>query len=84
MTEKIEQGFMAFLAEGKEGIGAVRGVSADHIVIYVENGGEFRVPRTAVRKVHDEKVMLDPGKLDRALLKAVGHAHDSEDPKLVG
>lgn len=84
MNEKIEPGYMAFLAEGKEGIGAVREVAAEHIVIYVENGGEFRVPRTAVRKVHDHKVMLDRGKLDKALLVAVGQAHDREDPKLVG
>ena len=54
------------------------------IVLYVENGGEFTVPRAAVRKVHDSKVILDAGKLDKALLRAVGHAHDSEDPKLVG
>jgi hypothetical protein len=37
-----------------------------------------------VRKVHDHKVILDPHKLDKALLTAVGHAHDREDPKLVG
>ena len=84
MSERIEQGFMAFLAEGKEGIAAVREVGPDHIVLYVENGGEFTVPRAAVRKVHDSKVILDVGKLDKALLRAVGHAHDSEDPKLVG
>ena len=52
---------MAFLAEGKEGIGAVRAVAADHIVVYVENGGEFKVARSAVRRVHDDKVILDPG-----------------------
>ena len=56
----------------------------EHIVLYVENGGEFTVPRAAVRKVHDSKVILDAGKLDKALLRAVGHAHDSEDPKLLG
>jgi hypothetical protein len=84
MSDRIEQGYMAFLAEGKEGIAAVREVSPEHIVLYVENGGELTVPRAAVRKVHDSKVILDPGKLDKALLRAVGHAHDSEDPKLVG
>ena len=84
MSDRIEQGYMAFLAEGKEGIAAVREFSPEHIVLYVENGGEFTVPRAAVRKVHDSKVILDPGKLDKALLRAVGHAHDSEDPKLVG
>ena len=84
MSDRIEQGYMAFLGEGKEGIAAVREVSPEHIVLYVENGGEFTVPRAAVRKVHDSKVILDAGKLDKALLRAVGHAHDSEDPKLVG
>jgi hypothetical protein len=84
MDEPIEKGFMAFIAEGHEGIGAVREVWPDHIMVYVENGGEFRVPRAAVRKVHDEKVILDPKQLDKKLLDAVGHAHDSEDPKLLG
>ena len=84
MKERIETGYMAFLAEGKEGIGAVRGVSPDAIVLYVENAGEFIVPMNAVRKVHDQKVMLDPRRLDKALLDAVGHVHDREDPKLVG
>lgn len=84
MNEPIEKGFMAFIAEGREGIGAVREVARDYIVVYVENGGEFKVPLGAVRKVHDEKVILDPRQLDKALLSAVGHAHDSEDPKLLG
>jgi len=84
MNGPIELGFMAFVAEGREGIGAVRGVSPDHVVIYVENAGEFIVPMAAVRKVHDQKVMLNPRLLDKALLSAIGHVHDSEDPKLVG
>lgn len=84
MNERIEQGFMAFIAEGSEGIAAVRGVSPDSIVLYVENAGEFIVPRSAVTKVHDHKVILDPKRLDKALLAAVGHAHDREDPKLLG
>jgi hypothetical protein len=81
---RIEPGFMAFLAEGREGIGAVRSKTSGHIVIYVENAGEFVVPMSAVRAVHDQKVMLDPDVLDNALLKALGHAHDREDPNLVG
>lgn len=84
MNEPIETGLMVFLAEGKEGIGAVRETAPDHIVVYVENSGEFAVPRTAVRRVHDGKVVLDPRQVDKALLTAVGHVHDSEDPRLVG
>ncbi|MEI9901597.1 MAG: hypothetical protein WDN31_17450 [Hyphomicrobium sp.] len=84
MSELIETGYMVFLAEGKEGIGAVRETSPDHIFVYVENSGEFKVMRSAVRRVHDGKVLLDPHQVDKALLSAVGHAHDSEDPRLVG
>jgi hypothetical protein len=84
MKEQIETGFMAFLAEGKEGIGGVRAVADDHIVVYIENGGEFKIPRSAIRKVHDDKVILDPHKLDKALLTALGHTHDREDPKRLG
>jgi hypothetical protein len=84
MNEQIEPGFMAFVAEGSEGIGAVRGVSPDALVIYIENAGEFIVPMTAVKKVHDQKVMLNPRLLDKALLDAIGHVHDSEDPRLAG
>ncbi|CAN1724728.1 conserved protein of unknown function [Hyphomicrobium sp. 1Nfss2.1] len=84
MSEPLEIGLMVFLAEGKEGIGAVRETSPDHIMVYVENNGEFRVPRSAIRSIHDGKVLLDPKQVDKALLTAVGHAHDSEDPRLVG
>jgi hypothetical protein len=84
MNERIETGFMAFVKEGSEGIGAVRGVSPDRLVIFVENAGEFFVPMSAVKSVHDHKVMLNPKLLDKALLTAIGHVHDSEDPRLVG
>lgn len=84
MTEHIEVGFMAFLVDGKDGIGAVREVTPTSLVIYVENAGEFVIPRSAVKDVHSEKVLLKPSLLDKRFLKAIGHVHDSEDPKLVG
>lgn len=83
-AEAIEQGFMAFLAEGHEGIGTVRRVGATKIVIYVENAGEFDVPAAAINSVHDKKVLLDPQKLDHELLRAVRHTHDREDPTVLG
>ena len=84
MNEKIEEGFMAFLVDGKDGIGAVREVNTTSLVIYIENAGEFVVPRSAVKDVHSQKVLLKPELLDKRLLKAIGHVHDSEDPNLVG
>lgn len=84
MTERIVEGSMAFLVDGAEGIGSVRVVGKDTLTIYVENAGDFIIPRTAVAAVHAQKVMLRTGSLDREFLKAIGHAHDREDPKLAG
>ena len=84
MSEPIEAGFMVFLKEGSEGIGAVRRASDQSIVVYIENSGEFTLPRKAVAKVHDHKVMLDPRQVPSELLEALHHVHDREDPKLVG
>ena len=84
MADKIETGFMAFINDGREGIGAVRDVSAASLTLYVENAGEFDIPRAAVREVHSGKVMLNPLLLPEKLLRAIGHVHDAEDPKLAG
>lgn len=84
MLKQIEPGFMAFIKDGSEGIGAIRAVNEQAFTLYVENAGEFEVPRAAVRDVHSSKVMLNPTLLPKALLQAIGHVHDAEDPKLVG
>src|SRR5262245_35823391 len=47
MAEQIEIGFQAFVSDGGEEFGAVREVSARDVVVYVENAGDFRVPRSA-------------------------------------
>lgn len=80
----VDVGMMVFLTEGKEGIGAVRDVSKEGFTLYIENGGEFSIPLSAVTKVHDGKVLVDPKIVDKRLLDAVKHAHDAEDPNLVG
>jgi len=78
MRETIEVGYQAFAADGGEEFGAIREVSRDGVVVYVENAGEFRVPLEAVRAVHSQKVIFDCSKLDAGLRRAIGHAHDGE------
>jgi hypothetical protein len=70
------------LAEGGEEFGAVRGYvpNANGLVVYVENAGDFVVPLEAVRSVHDGKVILDAGRIDKRLRQAIAHAHDREEP----
>ena len=84
MTEGIQLGNMVFLADGAEGIGAVRSITRVALVVYVENAGDFAIPLAAVRDVHSGKVMLTTRLLPKAFLKAIGRAHDREDPKLTG
>ena len=82
MRETIEVGYQTFVADGDGEFGAVRDVSPDGLVVYVENAGEFRVPLDAVKAVHSQKVIFECGKLDRRLRRAIGHAHDAEMPGL--
>ena len=82
MLERIEVGYQTFVSDGAEEFGAIRDVSPDGLVVYVENAGEFRVPLDAVKAVHAQKVIFECGKLDRRLRGAIGHAHDAEVPGL--
>ena len=54
----------------------------DEVTVYIENGGDFRVDASAVKSVHDGKVLFDRRRLDSSLLDAIEHAHDREEPGL--
>ena len=82
MAEPVEEGFDVFLHDGDKAVGAVRAVSPKSITIYVENAGDFVVPREAIRDVHDEKVVLDASRLDRHLVEAIRREHSREDPTI--
>jgi hypothetical protein len=84
-NEPIREGFDVFVHDGNKAFGAVRQVlphGRPEIVVYVENAGDFTVPITAVKAVDSGKVILQCGKLDLSLRKAIGHAHESEDPRI--
>lgn len=78
LEEKIRGGFDVFVHDAAKSFGAVREVRHGRIIVYVENAGDFTIPLSAVKEVHDEKVVLDCGKLDIDLRRAIGHAHESE------
>jgi hypothetical protein len=83
MQEAIEVGYQVFVTDGGEEVGAVRQVAPDgqpELVIYVENAGDFVVSLAAVKAVHFQKVILDCDKLEPRLRRAIGHAHDAEEP----
>lgn len=80
IQQPIEQGFMVFAAEGEDGIGSVREIRREtsELVIYIENAGDFELPLSAVKSIHDDKVVLDLDRLDAPLRQAITHAHDAE------
>ena len=82
--QKIEEGFLVFTADGQDAVGAVRAVSRNSIILYVENSGDYVIPMSAVEDVHAQKVILDRKALDGDVLSAITHAHDREDPEVQG
>ncbi len=82
--QAVQAEYPVFLGEGLQAIGAVREVHSDKIVVYVENAGDFEVPRSAVASVHDGKVVLSLDSIGRELAQAIRHMHDREDPGLAG
>lgn len=79
MPQAIEPGFMVFLADGHDPAGAVRALQdTGHVVINIENGGDFTVDATAVRDVHEGKVILDYARLPERMQEALRHLHDAE------
>jgi hypothetical protein len=82
MAEPIREGFDVFVHDGDKAVGAVRRVSPREFIVYVENAGDFVVPLSAVKEVDSEKVVLDCAKLEHRLRRAIGHAHDGEDPNI--
>ena len=84
-NEQIEEGFEVFASDADKPFGAVRRVSPrgrPELLVYVENAGDFTVAFSAIEAVHSQKVIVDCDKLDQRLRRAIGHAHDAEDPNI--
>lgn len=76
---RVSVGDHVFLDRGDEEVGAVRLVAADHLVVYIENAGDFIVRGPHVKSAHDGKVILDPETAEPMLLEAARKAHENED-----
>jgi len=74
----VSVGDQVFLDGNDEEIGAVRDVKPDHVVVYLENAGDFIVRGPHVKSAHDGKLVLDPRHAEPALLAAARTAHARE------
>jgi hypothetical protein len=76
---RVSVGDHVFLDHGEEEVGAVRQVAKDHLVIYIENAGDFVIRGNHVKSAHAGKVILDPETVEPSLIDAVKKAHENED-----
>jgi hypothetical protein len=84
-NEQIQEGFEVFVSDTDKPFGAVRQAPSHgkrELIVYVENAGDFTIALHAVKAVHAQKVIVDYEMLDRRLRKAIGQAHDREDPNI--
>lgn len=81
MRGQVEVGHMVFVADGQMGVGGVREVRDDGLVVNIQNAGDFVLPLAAVRDVHDGKVVLDLQQLQPEVVEALRHVHDAELPE---
>lgn len=67
-----------FIAEGQVGLGAVRDVRPDTLIVYFEGYGEVPIKADQITAAHDGKVILDPTTLPQDLQARLDHIHDGE------
>ncbi len=75
---EVEVGWEVFVQEGEPALGAIREVTPDRLVIYIENGGDVSITPDQVRRTHDKKVILDVARLPSDVRALLRHAHDRE------
>jgi hypothetical protein len=82
MHDSIQADYVVVTSDGDDIVGTVRAIRKDarELVLYIENGGEFTVPFTAVQDVHSGKVVLAHEHLPADLREAIRHARDAEYP----
>jgi hypothetical protein len=80
IKDQIQVGFQVFVKDGGDEIGAVRDLRGGRpeILVYVENGGDFTVPVSAIKAVHFQKVIVDATQLPEDMQVALRRAHDAE------
>ena len=78
-NDKLKPELPVFAHDGELAFGAVREIHKDEVIVYIENTGDVRIPRSAIADVHFDKVLLQVDKLDERTQAAIQRAHTSED-----
>lgn len=74
----VAEGDQVFTGEGVAAFGAVRLVREHDLIVDVEGAGDLSIPATAVRSVHDGKIIVDVSGLEAHTRRAITEAHRKE------
>lgn len=75
---RIEAGDDVFVDDGEGIVGHVRRVNLREIVIFVEDRGDFSLPRELVTPTGNNRVMLRCRQIPLKLRAMTGHLHGQE------
>ncbi len=75
----MQRDWEVFAKDGATGVGAVREVFDEYIVVYFEGFGDQRIVENQIASVHDGKVLLNVGALSDEVQAAIAKAHQAED-----
>jgi len=78
LLRRAKPGDQLFPSEEGESFGTVLDADTEDLRVYIEGFGPTALPPTAVKAVHDAKVIVDIDQLPRELREGVAHAHDRE------
>ena len=80
MEDRIEIEFRAVVDGRGDEFGVIRELSADGLIVYVKNAGDFFVSFDTIKALDSRKVIFKCDKLDRRLQRAIKDARDTQRP----
>jgi hypothetical protein len=83
MEDRIEIEFRAVVDGRGDEFGVIRELSADGLIVYVKNAGDFFVSFETIKALDSRKVIFKCDKLDRRLQRAIKDARDTPRPREV-
>ncbi|MDE2182370.1 MAG: hypothetical protein KGJ78_05060 [Alphaproteobacteria bacterium] len=72
---RIEPGDEVFVDDSEYVVGHVRRANPREVIVFVEDRGDFAVPRDLIRTALNGRVMLFCRKLPLPMRAAIGHLH---------
>lgn len=77
----IYPGDEVFVDDGRDIVAHVRRSNLREVFIFIEDTGDFTLPRDVIKTANDGRVVLICKKLPAEFRAAIGHLHGDPDPR---